>query len=181
MKNGIQRSRTTKHGEKLCNHHPKNMHSSISALSLFMWTADPLFWYLHKRPHAPKHPNQNNLSFQFTACMTYTKRVQIQHKKLQMVRISHWHGQRRPETVPVRKSFTMKVDGPPRGKGKPKKTWMEIVKIDLKMCNLSEDLAQDRSEWRNKIHVVDHNTGGTNDDDDDDFPFMIIYNIIMLY
>ena len=35
---------------------------------------------------------------------------------------------------------------------------MKLVKIDQKKCNLPEDLAQDISEWRNKIH---------NDDDDD--------------
>ena len=29
------------------------------------------------------------------------------------------------------------------------------LKIDMKKCNFSEDLAQDRSEWRNKIRVVD--------------------------
>ena len=36
----------------------------------------------------------------------------------------------------------------------------EIVKIDLK-CNLSEDLAQDRSKWRNVIHVADKDMVGT--------------------
>ena len=42
---------------------------------------------------------------------------------------------------PARKSLAMKVDGLPRGRGKPKRTWMEVVKIDLKKCNLSENLA----------------------------------------
>ena len=36
-----------------------------------------------------------------------------------------------------------------RLRGRPKRTWMEIVKIDLKTCNLSEDLAQDISEILN--------------------------------
>ena len=40
----------------------------------------------------------------------------------------------------------MKVDGPPRGRGRPKRTWMEVVKIDMKKYNLSEDFAQDRSK-----------------------------------
>ena len=34
---------------------------------------------------------------------------------------------------------------------------MEIVKIDMKKCNLSEDLAKERSEWRNIIHVAKPN------------------------
>ena len=48
----------------------------------------------------------------------------------------------------------MQVDGPLRGRGRLKRTWIEVVKVDLKKCNLSEGLAQDRSEWRNKIHVA---------------------------
>ena len=63
------------------------------------------------------------------------------------------HIQRRPATALVRKSLAMKADGPPRVRGRPKRTWMEVVKINMRKCNLSKDLAQDRSEWRNKIHV----------------------------
>ena len=48
--------------------------------------------------------------------------------------------------APVRKNLAMKVDGPPRGRGRPKMTWMEVVKMDMNKCNLSENLAQDRSE-----------------------------------
>ena len=46
-----------------------------------------------------------------------------------------------PTTVPTRKSLTMPVDGPARGKGKPKRMWMKGVKIDFKTCNAYEDLA----------------------------------------
>ena len=59
--------------------------------------------------------------------------------------------------APLKNSLAMKVDGPPRGRSRSKGTWMEVVKIDMKKCNLSEDLAQDRSEWRNKICVADPN------------------------
>ena len=51
----------------------------------------------------------------------------------------------------------MQIDGPPKGKGKPKRTWMEPVKIYLKKCNLFKDLVKDRSEWRNIIHAVNPN------------------------
>ena len=34
-------------------------------------------------------------------------------------------------------------------------------KIDMKKCNFSKDLAQDRSDWRNRIHVADPNIVGT--------------------
>ena len=66
------------------------------------------------------------------------------------------HVQRRPMTAPVRESFAMQV-GPPRGRDRSKKTLMDVVKIDLKNCNLFEDLVYDRSEWRNIIHVADPN------------------------
>ena len=68
--------------------------------------------------------------------------------------------------------LAIQVDGPPRESGKPKKTQMEGVKIDLK-CNLSEDLDQDRSEWRKRIYVADRTPtqlvqGFDGDDDDRD-------------
>lgn len=46
----------------------------------------------------------------------------------------------------------MQVDGPL--KYRPKKTWMEVAHIDLKMCNPSEHLGQDKLEWRNRILVA---------------------------
>lgn len=44
--------------------------------------------------------------------------------------------------------------------GTHKRTWM-MVRIDMKKCHLSEDLAPDRMEWRSRIHVVDPNIIGT--------------------
>ena len=55
----------------------------------------------------------------------------------------------------------MKVDGPPRESGRPKRMWMGVVKIDMKKCNLSEDFAQDRSKWRNRIRLANPNIVGT--------------------
>eukprot|EP00268_Persea_americana_P015107 TRINITY_DN16854_c0_g1_i2.p1 TRINITY_DN16854_c0_g1~~TRINITY_DN16854_c0_g1_i2.p1 ORF type:complete len:146 (-),score=8.65 TRINITY_DN16854_c0_g1_i2:94-531(-) len=68
---------------------------------------------------------------------------------------SKWigHVQHRQTMVPVKRSFSMRIDGPSRKLSKPKMTWMVTVRIDLHKCNLSEDLAQDRLEWRNNIHV----------------------------
>ena len=40
---------------------------------------------------------------------------------------------------------------------RPKSTWIKVVKLDMKRRNLSEDLAQDRSKWKNIIHVDDPN------------------------
>ena len=41
----------------------------------------------------------------------------------------------------VKKNLFMQVDGPPRGNGKPKRTWTEVIKLGLKKCQVSEDLA----------------------------------------
>lgn len=38
---------------------------------------------------------------------------------------------------------------------------MKIVNLDLKKCNLSDDLTQNRSERRNRIQVADPNMVGT--------------------
>lgn len=42
----------------------------------------------------------------------------------------------------VRKSLAIYVDSPPKRRGRPKKMWMEVIKIDLKMYNSSENLTQ---------------------------------------
>ena len=51
------------------------------------------------------------------------------------------HIQRMPVTASVRKSLVMKVDGPPRRRGRPKRMWMEVVKMDMKKYDLVKNLA----------------------------------------
>ena len=40
-----------------------------------------------------------------------------------------------------------------RGRGRPKLTWVEAIKRDLKGWNIPKDLALDRSAWKTAIHV----------------------------
>lgn len=47
---------------------------------------------------------------------------------------------------------------------------MEVAILDLKKCTLSQDLAEDRPEWRNKIHI-DY------DYVDDDVEFFLVQKI----
>ena len=70
------------------------------------------------------------------------------------------HVERRPVMAPLRKSFAIQVEGPSRGRGRPKTTWMEVINSDLKKFHLSKDLTQNRTEWRNRIHVADPNMVG---------------------
>ena len=64
------------------------------------------------------------------------------------------HIQRKPLDAPVRKSDLLTIHGNARGRGRPKPTWIEIIKKDITSCNLSVSLALDRSEWSKQIHVA---------------------------
>jgi len=63
------------------------------------------------------------------------------------------HIQRRPPEAPVRSGVLKRVDKVKRGRGRPKLTWDESVKRDLKDWNISEEVALDRSAWRLAISV----------------------------
>lgn len=40
-------------------------------------------------------------------------------------------------------------------------TWMKLAKIDVKKCNLFEDLTEDRPEWWDHIHLAELDIVGT--------------------
>ena len=42
-----------------------------------------------------------------------------------------------------------------RGRGQPKKSLDEVIREDLKVVGLTEDLAQDRKLWRDRIRILD--------------------------
>ena len=63
-------------------------------------------------------------------------------------------------TSPTQASNGASNDGPPTGRGRPKRKWMEILTINPNKCNLPEDLAKDRSEQRKGIHVAEPNIVG---------------------
>jgi hypothetical protein len=66
-----------------------------------------------------------------------------------------WFGyvQRRPLEAPVHSGVLKRVDNVKRGGGRPKLTWGELVKRDLREWNISNELAMDRSAWRLPINV----------------------------
>jgi hypothetical protein len=78
----------------------------------------------------------------------------IEEKLIQHRLIWFGHVQRRPpEAAPVRSGVLKQVDNVKRGRGRPKLTWGESVKRDLKEWNISKQLAMDRSAWRLAINV----------------------------
>ena len=62
------------------------------------------------------------------------------------------HVQWRPPEAPLRSGILSQDSNVKRGRGRPKLTWVEAIKGDLKGYIL-KDLALDRSAWKTAIHV----------------------------
>ena len=77
-------------------------------------------------------------------------------EKLRECRL-RWYGhmQRRPLDAPVRRLEGIHVNDAKRGRGRPKRTWMELIRKDLNLLSLTKEVAQNRLEWRSKIRVAD--------------------------
>ena len=63
------------------------------------------------------------------------------------------HVQRSHPEAPVRNGILERVDNVKRDRDRPKLTWDESVKRDLKDWNISKEIALDRSAWRLAINV----------------------------
>jgi len=65
--------------------------------------------------------------------------------KIRDVRL-HWFGhlRRRPMDAPVRRCETIEYLDYRRSRGRPKKSWSEVIRHDLRTLGLVEDMAQDR-------------------------------------
>ena len=65
------------------------------------------------------------------------------------------HVQRRPNDAPVRRcDYGTEVQGR-RGRGRPRKTLEETLRKDLEYLDLTEDMTQNRAQWRSRIHIAD--------------------------
>ena len=64
-----------------------------------------------------------------------------------------WFGyvKRRSVAAPVQRCEMIVPPSGKRGRGSPKKCLKEVVRKDLRVTGLTEDLAQDRRLWRNRI------------------------------
>ena len=54
----------------------------------------------------------------------------------------------------VKKCLEYEVEGA-RTRGRPKKTWREIVEKDCRACGLNRKDAMDRARWRKLIGMID--------------------------
>ena len=65
------------------------------------------------------------------------------------------HVRYRPTNVPVWRVERIKLGQVKKAQGRPKKTWMEVIRQDIEAKGLSEGILLDRNEWRKLIHVPD--------------------------
>jgi len=65
------------------------------------------------------------------------------------------HVRRRPTDAPVRRVERINLGQVKRAQGRPKKTWMEIIRQDIEAKGLSEGILLNRNERRKLIHVPD--------------------------
>ena len=65
------------------------------------------------------------------------------------------HIRRRPRDAPVRRCETLECLEYRRSRGRPKKSWSEVIRNDLRALGLVKDMAQDRKLWRARIKVED--------------------------
>jgi len=77
-------------------------------------------------------------------------------EKLRKTRLT-WlgHVKRRSVAAPVRRCEMIVPPSGKRGRGRPKKSLEEVLREDLRVTSLTEDLAQDRRLWRDGIKVSD--------------------------
>ena len=65
------------------------------------------------------------------------------------------HVKRRSGDAPVRRCERVNTSEGKRGRGRPKKSLDKVIRADLKVVRLTEDMAQDRRLWRDKIKILD--------------------------
>ena len=65
------------------------------------------------------------------------------------------HIRRRNMDAPVRRCEKLERPDYKRSRGRPKNSWSEVIRHDLKTLGLVEDMTQDRRLWRSRIKVVD--------------------------
>jgi hypothetical protein len=74
-------------------------------------------------------------------------------EKLKGNRLS-WYGHvMREENHVTRRAMNMNVEGW-RGRGRPKKRWIDCVKQDMREMAVSDEMTSDRGEWRKKLHAT---------------------------
>ncbi|VFQ79507.1 unnamed protein product [Cuscuta campestris] len=69
------------------------------------------------------------------------------------------HVRRRDVDAHVRRCESITVIGGSRGRGRPRKNWKEMIRQDLGLLELTEDMALDRNLWKTRIRVAGYELG----------------------
>ena len=56
---------------------------------------------------------------------------------------------------PVRRVEKIDIEKDKKLREKPKMTWIEVVKKNMKLLKLKEMMVVNRNVWRKKIHILD--------------------------
>ena len=95
-----------------------------------------LRWIYGKTKKARIKNNNNNKHF-----MEHLGVTSIEEKLRETCLRWFKHVQHMLATAPLGKSFSLQVDGQPRKRGLPNRTWMEVLgMINMKIRNISKDL-----------------------------------------
>ena len=65
------------------------------------------------------------------------------------------HIKRRSVPAPVRRCEMIVLPGGKRGRDRPKKSLEEVVREDLRVVGLTDDMTKDKRLWRDRIKVSD--------------------------
>ena len=65
------------------------------------------------------------------------------------------HIERRSKDAHVRRIENIDITYGKKLSGRPKMTWMKMIKIDMKLLELEERMVVDMNDWKRKIHVLD--------------------------
>ncbi|KAF3676491.1 Pre-mRNA cleavage factor Im 25 kDa subunit 1 [Capsicum annuum] len=65
------------------------------------------------------------------------------------------HVMRRGTDASVRRCERLALDGFKRSRGSPKKYWREVIRHDMELLQITEDMTLDRKVWRSRIRIDD--------------------------
>ena len=66
-----------------------------------------------------------------------------------------WPHRMQIKDAPVRRVEKIDIAQGKKLRGRPKRTWMDMIKNDMKLLELEESMVVDRNDWRRRIHVLD--------------------------
>ena len=84
--------------------------------------------------------------------------VKVTHieDKMRESRLRWFSHVKKSEDALVRRCEKVNIPEGKRKRGRPKKNLDEVIREDLKVGGLTEDMTQDRRLWQDRIKILDH-------------------------